>query len=42
MTDLSKQMIAGGGGQAEIGRSGRALVAVMKAADLGDGDDRPG
>jgi hypothetical protein len=24
------------------GRSGRALVAVMKPADLGDGDDMPG
>jgi hypothetical protein len=33
-----------GGGRAggDRGRSGRALVAVMKPADLGDGDDMPG
>ena len=42
MTDLSKQMIAGGRAGGDRGRSGRALVAVMKPADLGDGDDRPG
>jgi hypothetical protein len=32
----------GGGADGDRGRSGRALVAVMKPADLGDGDDMPG
>jgi hypothetical protein len=42
MTDLSKQMIARGRAAGDRGRSGRALVAVMKPTDLGDCDDRPG
>jgi hypothetical protein len=36
MTDLSKQMIAVGRAGGDRGRSGRALIAVMKPADLGD------
>ena len=38
----SGQMIAIGRGDGDRGRSGRALIAVMKPADLGDGDDMPG
>jgi hypothetical protein len=42
MTELLGQMIAVGRADGDRRRSGRALVAVMKPADLGDGDDRPG
>jgi hypothetical protein len=35
-------MIVVGRADGDRGRSGRALVVVMKPADLGDGDDRPG
>jgi hypothetical protein len=42
MTDLPGRMIAVGRAVGDRGRSGRALVAVMKPADLGDCDDTPG
>ena len=42
MTELFGQMIAVGRAGGDRGRSGRALVAVMKPADLGDGDDMLG
>jgi len=42
ITDLSGQMIAVGRADADRGRSGGALVAVMKPADRGDCDDTPG
>jgi hypothetical protein len=42
MTDLSEQMIVVGRADEDRWGSGRALVAVMKPADLGDSDDFPG
>ena len=42
MTDLPGRMIAVGRAVGDGGRSGGALVAVMKPADLGDCDDTPG
>jgi hypothetical protein len=42
MTDLPGRMIAVGRAVGDGGRSGGALVAVMKLADLGDCDDTPG
>jgi len=42
MTDLSGQMIAVGRADGDRGRSGGALIAVVKPADLGDCDDTPG
>jgi alkylation response protein AidB-like acyl-CoA dehydrogenase len=37
-----EQMSAVGQAGGDRGRSGRALVAVVKPVDFGDGDDRPG
>jgi len=42
MTDLSVQMIAVGRADGDRGRSGGALVAVVKPADFGDCDDPRG
>jgi hypothetical protein len=42
MTELFGADGRGAAAGGDRGRSGRALVAVMKPADLGDCDDRPG